>query len=52
MKLAAFVLTDDKGGGYTYYQLRDLGRALGFDVGWSVDRGMFLETDQPYDPLN
>lgn len=48
--LAAIVLTDDNGGGYTYYQLRDLGRALGFNVGWTADRGMFVETDKPYDP--
>lgn len=50
--LAAFVLHDDAGGGYTYYQLRDLGKALGFNVGWSGDKGMFLETDKPYDPSN
>lgn len=48
VKLAAFVLTDDKGGGYTYYQLRDLGRALGFNVGWSAEKGMFIETDRSY----
>ena len=46
--LAAFLLNDDNGGGYTYYQLRDLGRALGFNVGWSPDRGAFIETDKPY----
>lgn len=51
-QLAAFVLQDDQGGGYTYYQLRDLGKALGFNVGWSADRGIFLETDKPYDPNN
>lgn len=51
-QLAAFVLQDDQGGGYTYYQLRDLGKALGFNVGWSADRGIFLETDKPYDPSN
>lgn len=50
--LAAFVLTDDAGGGYTYYQLRDLGKAIGFNVGWSADKGIFLETDTPYDPNN
>ncbi|MBQ3496701.1 MAG: leucine-rich repeat protein [Oscillospiraceae bacterium] len=46
--LAAITLTDDNGGGYTYYQLRDLGRALGFNVGWSAARGIFIETDKPY----
>ena len=50
--LAAFILTDDNGGGYTYYQLRDLGKALGFNVGWSTDKGIFVETDKPYDPNN
>ena len=46
--LAAFMLLDDAGGGYTYYKLRDLGRAVGFNVGWSADRGIFVETDKPY----
>lgn len=50
--LAAFVLNDDQGGGYTYYQLRDLGQALGFNVGWSADKGIFAETNKPYDPNN
>lgn len=48
VSLSAFVLKDDSGGGYTYYQLRDLGRALGFNVGWQKDRGLFLETDKFY----
>lgn len=46
--LQAIVLTDKRGGGYTYYQLRDLGRALNFNVGWSAERGVFIETDKPY----
>lgn len=46
--LAAFTLKDDAGGGYTYYQLRDLGRALGFNVGWTAQRGMFVETSKAY----
>lgn len=46
--LQAIVLTDKKGGGHTYYQLRDLGRALGFNVGWSAAKGVFIETDKPY----
>lgn len=46
--LSAIVLRDDNGGGYTYYKLRDLGKALGFNVGWSAEQGIFLETDQPY----
>ncbi len=50
--LSAFVLNDDNGGGYTYYQLRDLGKTLGFNVGWSGDKGIFVETHKPYDPAN
>lgn len=34
--LDAIVLTDDAGGGYTYFKLRDLGTALGFTVDWSA----------------
>ncbi len=39
-------------GGYTYYKLRDLAQALGFNVGWSADKGVYVETDKPYDPAN
>ena len=46
--LISIRLTDDNGGGYTYYKLRDVGRCLGFNVGWSADRGVFIETDKPY----
>lgn len=42
--LDAFVLTDGKGNGYTYYKLRDLGAALGFKVDWSVEKGVFIES--------
>lgn len=44
----AIMLTDDAGGGYTYYKLRDLGKYLGFNVGWSAERGVYLETDKAY----
>ncbi len=47
--LGAILLQDDAGGGYTYIKLRDLGRALGFNVSWSADRGVFIETDKPYE---
>ena len=33
--LSAIVLTDAEGGAYTYFQLRDLGKALGFGVDWN-----------------
>lgn len=46
--LTAIFLIDDNGGGYTYYQLRDLGKKLGFNVGWDSERGIFIETDKPY----
>lgn len=46
--LQAIVLTDDSGGGYTYYKLRDLGSKLGFNVDWSVEKGVFIETNKPY----
>lgn len=42
--LEAITLTDDAGGGYTYYKLRDLGSALGFNVDWSAQKGIFIET--------
>ena len=34
--------------GSNYFKLRDLGKALDFYVGWSVDRGMYIETNKPY----
>lgn len=43
-----FTLLDDNGGGYTYFKLRDLGELLGFNIGWSQDRGVFVETNKPY----
>lgn len=42
--LEAIVLTDDKGGDYTYFKLRDLGTALGFTVDWSAQRGVIVST--------
>lgn len=41
----AIVLEDDQGGAYTYYKLRDLGRALGFKVDWSTEKGIFVKTE-------
>ena len=34
--------------GSNYFKLRDLGKALNFYVGWSADRGMYIETGKPY----
>lgn len=46
--LRSFVITDANGGGHTYFRLRDVGKALGFQVGWTDQRGIFVETDKPY----
>jgi len=46
--LDIITLTDDQGGGYTYYKLRDLGKALGFNVGWKSGTGIFIDSDKPY----
>lgn len=43
--LAAITLSDENGGGYTYYKLRDLGAALGFTVDWASEKGVFIETE-------
>ena len=45
---SAIYLTDDNNGGYTYYKLRDLGQVLGFDVSWSAQRGIYIDSDRPY----
>lgn len=45
VELQCFALQN---GAYTYYKLRDLGQALGFNVDWSAERGVFIETDKPY----
>lgn len=49
--LDAIVLTDDAGGGYTYYKLRDLGAALGFTVDWSAETGVSIDTTAAPAPL-
>ncbi len=47
-QLDAFMLVDDNDGGYTYYKLRDIGEVLGFNVSYSSERGIYIETDKPY----
>ncbi len=42
--IGAILLTDAEDGGFTYYRLRDLCAALGFVVGWSETRGVYVET--------
>ncbi|MBP3521286.1 MAG: hypothetical protein J6J87_08080 [Oscillospiraceae bacterium] len=39
-------------GGANYFKIRDLGENLGFNVGWTLEQGMFIESDKPYDPNN
>ena len=34
--------------GSNYFKLRDLGKALNFYVGWTAERGMFIETGASY----
>ena len=46
--LEAITLTDANGGESNYFKLRDLGRALGFNVGYSDEKGIFIQTNRPY----
>ena len=46
--ITSFFITDDNGGGHTFLQLRDFGKAFGFNVGYTAERGVFIETDKPY----
>lgn len=42
--LEAILLKDDAGSGFTYYKLRDLGSALGFEVDWDPATGILVRT--------
>lgn len=44
VELKSIILTDDQGRDYTYFKLRDLGAVLGFQVDWSQEKGVLLET--------
>ena len=47
--LEAITITDADGNGYTYFKLRDLGAALGFNVTWDADAGaIVIDTTQDY----
>lgn len=35
--------------GNNYFKLRDLGKAMDFYVGWSREKGVFIEGDKPYE---
>lgn len=41
---ALLVAPADGGDGNFYYKLRDLGQAIGFTVGWSQERGVYMES--------
>ena len=45
VNLQGIVLTDDNGGDYTYYQLRDLARQLNFDLQWKAGQGIVIDTE-------
>lgn len=46
--MEAIVLTDSAGKDYTYYKLRDLGKMLDFDVSWSAETGVAINTQEMY----
>ena len=35
--------------GHNYFKLRDLGKVLNFNVGWSNSRGIYIESNHPYE---
>lgn len=47
--LEAITLTDSTGGSYNYFKLRDLGKALGFNVSWSNEvNAIVINSNEPY----
>ena len=48
-RMDCFMLTDDNGGGYTYYKLRNLGKRLGFYVNWLPEQGIIIDSTRGYD---
>lgn len=46
------LITDDYGSGYTFFKLRDLGKLLDFNVSWSPEAGIYINTDQSYSAEN
>lgn len=43
-ELDAIVLTESNGGAHTYYKLRDVGEKVGFDVNWTPETGITVDT--------
>lgn len=48
LPMEAITLTDNEGGGHTYFKLRDLGRSLNFYVGWDLQQGVIIDSNKPY----
>lgn len=49
VELDAIQLTDEQGGGHTYYNLRDLGKILGYQVEWDPQTGIRIRVDEDVD---
>ena len=45
--VSSIVLTDDSGGDYTYFKLRDLGYRLEFNVSY-INGQVVINTNEPY----
>ncbi len=41
-KMEGILMTDSKGGGHTYFKLRDLGKVCGFEVDWNANDGIII----------
>lgn len=44
VELEAVVLTEPNGGAHTYFKLRDVGQSVGFDVDWSAETGITVDS--------
>lgn len=44
MQLEAVVVTDANGGATTYFKLRDIGNAVGFQVDWTAETGITVNS--------
>lgn len=45
-ELDAIVLTEAGGGAHTYYKLRDVGEKVGFDVNWTPETGITVNSNK------
>lgn len=44
VELEAVVLTEPNGGAHTYFKLRDVGQSVGFNVDWSAETGITVDS--------